>query len=141
MMNRITFASMLCILSCFLGSASCGEQGTGKPAKRPCEGVMCTMLFAAVTVQVQDATGQAVRLDSTQTRNTAGMVIHRGTLNASGIYTVVDDSYQKTLALRTETFTFAGYKGGLKVVEGNFPVSADCCHVSRAGGPDILTLK
>jgi hypothetical protein len=99
------------------------------------------MLFAAVTVQVQDAAGQPVGLDSTQTLNAAGTVIHRGTLNSSGIYTVVDDSYQKSLALRTETFTFAGYKGGVKVVGGEFPVSADCCHVSRAGGPDILTMK
>lgn len=140
-MYRLTTAASFIILSCLLGSASCEDEKQKPPAKSSCEGVICTMMFAAVAVQVQDAEGQPVILDSTRTLNASGALVHKGVKNYNGSYTVVDDSYREKLAMRTESFTFVGYIGGQEVVQGMFSISADCCHVSRSGGPEVLTLK
>ena len=74
------------------------------------------MLFASVSVTVQDADGKAVLLDSTTTTRRNGDPVYHSEANENGIYTVLDDNYQKTLANCSEQFIFSGYKGGKKLL-------------------------
>lgn len=121
-----------------LGAATCKDSDE---AQKKCEGVMCTMMFAAVTVQVTDASGAPVLLDSTVTTGRRGALSFRGKAGAGGLYTVVDDSRAKELALRTEAVVFKGYKNGQEIVREEFVVKADCCHVSKDSGPDVIAVK
>ena len=131
-----------CLLafSPLLFSATCDKQAP----RQSCDGVICTMEFAMVTVAVKDQNGNTVPLDSTITRNKSGLMVSNSNQSSpagDGRYVVADDSYQKALALRSEEVIFTGYKSGQKVIEQNFIISADCCHISKVSGPDILTIK
>jgi hypothetical protein len=137
-MTRQLSPILLILLGSFLSAASCDKN---MPGRAECEGVICTMMFASVTVQVQDASGNPVIFDSTVTQTSQGTQIHKSPANANGIYTIVDDNHQKVLAMRTEEVIFKGYKDGSQVVAQAFSVSADCCHVSKVQGPAVLTIK
>lgn len=106
--------------------------------------VICTEELRSITVRVVDSSQVPVHLDSTITRAASGNIImkHSRTSGAFApvLYVVVDDSYQKQLAGRTETLRFYGYKDGNKVVDTPFTVSSDNCHIYKVQGPDQIQL-
>jgi hypothetical protein len=111
--------------------------------KQACDpGIMCTMDFRSVSVQVRDASGGPVRLDSAYTlRKKTGQQIRHEHHPAADSYTVLDDGFQKTLANRQETFLFTGFRDGRKVVEEPFVISADCCHIGKVSGNSVVTIQ
>jgi hypothetical protein len=129
------------VLAALVGASSCITRKKSQAASINCDSVACTMMFASVTVQVMDAAGNPAVLDSTTTLDAAGKVVYKSITGHNGHYTVLDDSYRKELAMRTAPFIFVGYQGGKKAVEAGFTLSADCCHVSRSRGPEVVTLK
>lgn len=125
----------LCVLLC---SVSCDN--TRKTSD--CDGVICTMMFAAVSTEVRNPDGSPAVLDRTETVSSSGKPItNSNTSPTAGMYTIIDDGYQKILANKTEQVTFRGYRAGALVVEQVYTVKADCCHVSKVDGPTLLTLK
>lgn len=138
-MNRYHFSAGLLSIGMMLGAATCKSE---KEVQQSCEGVMCTMMFAAVTVGVQDADGAAVTLDSARvSSDKLGVSMPaKGGLDGTG-YTIVDDSQVKQLAQRQGTVTFTGFRDGKEVVRQDFVVKADCCHVSKVSGPDVVIVK
>lgn len=137
-MKTIHLTAVLLGTALMLGAAKCKSEDE---IRKSCEGVMCTMMFAAVTVQVQDASGAAVTLDSTRISSEKLGISMPGKPGPSGGYTIVDDSQVKQLAQRSGTVTFTGFRDGREVVREDFQVGADCCHVSKSAGPDVITLK
>lgn len=138
-MNRYHFSAGLLSIGMMLGAATCKSE---KEVQKSCEGVMCTMMFAAVTAQVQDASGTPVTLDSARiSSDKLGMsMAAKAGLDGTG-YTIVDDSHVTQLAQRQGTVTFTGFRSGREVARQDFVVKADCCHVSKVSGPDVITVK
>lgn len=132
---------ILVAISPFFIYTSCGKDHSHH-AKKECEDVMCTMMFAMVTVEVKDNAGANVSLDESYTiRTTTGeKILHDNSVNP-GFYTVLDDGYQKQLQNKSEKFQFIGMKGGVKVVDETYTISADCCHVNRDAGNTVITVK
>jgi hypothetical protein len=138
-MNRYHFSAGLLGIGMMLGAATCKSE---EQIRKDCEGVMCTMMFAAVTVQVQDASGNGAALDSARVSSEKLGMSMTAKAGPDGTgYTIVDDGQVKQLARRSGTVTFRGFKGGREVVRQDFMVKADCCHVSKVSGPDVVTPK
>src|SRR5690606_31520962 len=104
--------------------------------------VMCTMMFAMVTVEVVAPDGTPVTLDEVYTiRSKDGTKLQMEQHNGAGNYVILDDSYQKTLANSSEPFRFVGIKNGVQVVDEPYTIGADCCHVSRNSGKTRIVLN
>lgn len=100
------------------------------------EDVACTSLFASVTIEVNGAA-----LDNYYTiRNSTGDTIRFSDSVFQNLYTVLNDNYQKILENKQETFKFIGIKSGVKVVDENFIISADKCHISKVSGVNSVTI-
>jgi hypothetical protein len=110
--------------------------------KEPCEeDRYCTMVLVAVTLKVQSATGEPVRLDEAYTiRQSTGEIInHTQNMSASGVYVVLDDAYRASLyRSRQDDFKFVGKIGGRTVVEENYTIGADECHIVKRAGKDSV---
>ena len=138
-MKNVLLLLAIIMLSPLLIASSCKQTTTDN---NPCKGVMCTMMFAMVTVEVVTSDGNPVVLDEVYTiRSKDGtklqMEQHAG---ENGSYVILDDSYQKVLANSSEPFRFIGIKNGVKVVDEHYTIGADCCHVSRNSGTTRIVL-
>jgi hypothetical protein len=137
-MSNFRMLLLLLAMGLVLSSGTCQE----KKQTNECEGVMCTMMFAMVTAEVRNADGTPAGLDSTVTIAENGSTIPTSPGNTSaGMYTIVDDGYQKPLANKMEKVKFKGYRNGAMVVDQDYTVKADCCHVSKVSGPAVVSLK
>jgi len=97
------------------------------------------MMFASVTVQVQTNEGLPVVLDQTYTiRKSNNERIEPEQHMDTGWYTVLDDSYQKRMPNTRDSFLFVGIKDGKEIISETFLISADCCHVQKESGPEII---
>lgn len=100
------------------------------------------MIFASVSVYVADNSGQPVLLDEAYSvKQSTGEVIRGGNHPGDGIYTILDDGYQKRIATIGVDLRFIGKKNGTVVVDEPYRVIADCCHVSKASGKDTLVVQ
>lgn len=116
-------------------SQSCNKNT--KPCK---ENVICTELFAMVTVHVTDKNGQDVILNDAYTiRKSTNEEIRMEQSMPNGSYIVLDDSYQKKLSNSADTFIFIGIKNKAEVVNLSYIITADCCHISKASGENEVT--
>jgi hypothetical protein len=99
------------------------------------------MIFASVMVQVQNSTGDPIILDELYTiRKKTGEKLSMNQSMAGGGYNVLDDSYTKNLVNTSEAFVFIGMKNGIKVVDEPYTISADCCHIRKDSGKDIIVV-
>jgi hypothetical protein len=116
-----------------------------KPANTSCDGVACTLIFAGINVQVVDKNNDPILLDNAYTvrdgtNEKITFDIPIGPAGKTGNYRVLDDSYQKKLALSTAGFHFIGIKDGKKAVNEPYIISADCCHINKKSGKDIVVV-
>jgi hypothetical protein len=96
----------------------------------------CTSMFASVSIEVNGGT-----LDNYYTiRSSTGDTIRITDGVFQNAYTVLNDNYQQMLEDKQETFKFVGVKSGIKVVDENFIISADKCHISKVSGVNSVTI-
>lgn len=93
-----------------------------------------------VTVQVIDPTGAAVQLDEVYTLRLSNNEKIRVEQPTEGGYVVLDDNYLKHLQNDKDDFRFIGMKDGKKVLDELFVIGADCCHVQKIKGKEIISL-
>ena len=144
-MKNILFATAL-----LLGAASCTDKTapvTG-PSNPPtdCRTVMCTMEFRTINIQVVDAGGNPVKLDSYQTtlagKNT--VVGNTGAMQPGengGDYPVVSDAFVGDNKNTRTKMIFTGMKDGKTVVNETYEIGVDCCHVSRISGKEKVVVR
>lgn len=128
-------------ISLFLTGTICMSQSCNKNVK-PCgSNVICTEIFAMVTLHITDKNGQDVILNDAYTvRKSTGEEIHiEQSLPANGSYIVLDDGYRKKLENSADTFTFIGMKDKKEVVRELYVISADCCHINKVSGNNEVT--
>jgi hypothetical protein len=100
------------------------------------------MMWVSIGVTVKNAAGQPVQLDDAYTMvSKTGQRIPLERRANEGQYTVLDDSYRKELENRQDEFKFVGMKNGAKVVEETYQISADCCHVKKVSGKDVVVVQ
>jgi hypothetical protein len=118
-MKTITY--ILLILALF-GFCSCTRE----------KETFCTTEFRTITITVSGD-----NLDSYYTiRQSTGDTIRiaRSISQGEKVYPVFDDSYQKTIEDKTESFTFQGIINGIVVVSEPFVIKADKCHIEYVSG-------
>lgn len=111
--------------------------------ERELPGKICTLEFRFITVTVKYSSGSPVFLDSVSTIIKNGgkqlaieqWVIHR----EKGIYQIFNDSHGDMIPKSANTgIKFAGFIGGQKVIEQDYVVTRDRCHISLVSGPTTI---
>jgi hypothetical protein len=133
----ITLLAMVLLLS-----QSCGQKPMAV-RQASCEGVVCDKRWVSIVVTVRNAEGQPVQLDEAYTlvSKTRERLPQDQQRNNQGHYMLLNDSYRKQLENKVEEFTFVGMKDGAMVVEENYQIGADCCHVKKVSGKDVVVMK
>jgi hypothetical protein len=130
---------LLAVPFALLVLSSCAK--TKSTTAKCADDVICTMMFAAVTVTVTDNTGAAVTLDEMYTtRDDNGEKITLDQPDGGNNYTVLNDSYVKKLQNTQAAFHFIGIKDGKQVINEPYTISADCCHIKKVSGKSEIAL-
>ncbi len=110
----------------------------------PCpKDIMCTEDFRFVTLTVADETRKPIVLDRYETvraSNNAVLARKDNTTMGAGTYVVASDGEREGISACGEIFFFRGYRGGKKVIEEEFTLRNDCCHVERQSGRTEVVL-
>jgi len=131
--------SIVFVLACITGSLFLTSSSCNKAAQ--CKDAICTMMFTSVGAEVRTADGKPVILDEVYTiRQSNGEKITIDQHKETGRYQILDDSYVKRLLNDKDNFKLTGIKGGKKIVEETYTISADCCHVKKDAGKDVITV-
>ena len=112
-----------------------------------CNGI-CTEEFRTITIEIKDAEGNPVALDSFRVINTANDNELSTGMNASefdyfreiGTYPIFSDLYSQEFRKREITINFKGFIDEVEIVNENYEVGADCCHVYYISGEGELQI-
>ncbi|PPL02207.1 hypothetical protein [Parapedobacter indicus] len=139
--------SIAYILLTFIAAAlSCDKT----ESTRDCGSVACTEVFMSVGVKVTDTEGNPVALDRIQiTRLPDNEDFTReyddetwDIFTQQGSYPIADDSDGNRLPLHTDIkLNFRGYIGSREVVNADYVVAFDCCHISLVSGNTELVVE
>lgn len=102
--------------------------------------VICTDMFSMVMVQVTNHEQHAPFDDIYTVRVGTGEKIRMDQPMSEGRFVVLDDSYRKRLVNSQDTFRFTLAKGGQKVLERDYVICADRCHIQKVSGPETARL-
>ena len=135
----------LVFLSIFL--VACNDKDD--PAKQDCSMVSCTQNFVTITVSVKDVPGEAIVLDTYKVIDNATGEDLAADLNAEeyqylkeqGFYPILSDANRVQYQNTTATLTFKGYVANEEVINEDYEVGADCCHVSLITGNTEIVLE
>ncbi len=110
-------------------------------SKTKCEDAVCTAMFAMATVEINSK-------DSIQTQSfllPEKTLLHfqDGTdLSFNNSYIIADDSHLKTLGFNSSrSVEFRVLKKGVVAHLDTFVIAADCCHISKTKGPEVIDLN
>ena len=114
----------------------------------PCQGALCTAVFTEIHVDVRDQNGAAVNLDAFVVTDAAGVAlppsngssVYGYPNNGDGRYTIVNDAWVQGHQNSTMAVRARGYINGIEVFNEPYTIEADCCHVSRPSGKDLITV-
>ena len=106
------------------------------------EGVICTDLFTTHYVSVKDPEGTPISLDSIAVQVTASsetLFSENPVLNDDGLFKLISDSEFDKITKEGTDVVFIGYIEGEIILQENFRVGHDCCHVVYIlGAQDII---
>ncbi len=136
-MKTIYLLSGLMLL---LMTSSC-EKGNCGDEPDDCAVGYCTSILVTVPVQVKTFSDKPVSLDEVYTVRvkTNEKITYQQNMGG-GRYYVLDDSYQRKLKNRSEQFQFVGVKNGRVVISEMYTISADCCHIKKVSGKDLIVI-
>jgi hypothetical protein len=144
------------LLVCSLGSCSPdasvkqpqeeAQQATS-PVECPAD-VICTQMFAVVSVTLKYPDNRPVLLDSYQIIQPSTGADKTPAISAQekemyrnmGVYPITTDAYQKELVNQKQEVTFIGIKEGKEIISRKFTLGADCCHVKLIAGELEITV-
>lgn len=128
------------ILSIGIFLCSCGR----KRLPDSCVGAICTADFRMITVQIKDSVGADFVPDKVETYNSNAELINYQTTAAipgQNVYTIVDDGDLNDLGVNIENeVTLKIIKNNAVIATQSFMVKADCCHVIKISGTDVIVV-
>ncbi|MGB3468653.1 MAG: hypothetical protein WBA74_25435 [Cyclobacteriaceae bacterium] len=105
--------------------------------------ISCTEVLISVTTEIVDSENNTVALDSTHTTMEDGTIVYtyiRNDNEDSGFYTVITDSEFDDVERSGTDLIFKGWKDGIMLIEEQFEVGRDCCHIEKLDGPELITI-
>ena len=111
-----------------------------------CTNQGCTELFKTIVVTVINADRNPVALDSFKVTNSEnGNDLTREVtasefeeMRENGVYPLFGDEFVNEFKNKEAEINFKGYLNNLEIVNSNYTVGADCCHVILISGePEI----
>lgn len=113
-----------------------------------CNEVVCTLQFVTLNVSVRDASSVVIPLDAFEvvitatgediTREVSGQEFEN--FRQNGTYPLFGDEFAERYKNKTEVINFKGFIEGTEVVNSNYKVGADCCHVLLIDGNLNITV-
>lgn len=115
--------------------------------KSGCYDIPCTEIFKTITVTIKNSNGAIVALDSFEvliaetkmgiTREVSENEFEM--MRQNGTYPLFGDEYSSDYENEEVRINFKGFINNQEIVNANFTVGADCCHVNLiAGITDII---
>lgn len=138
--------SIAYILLVFIAALSCDKT----ESKKDCGPVACTEVFMSVGAKVTDTEGNPVALDSIEVTRLPGKEDFTreyddetwSIFTQQGSYPIADDSDGNRLPRHTDIgLKFRGYIGSREVVNADYVVTFDCCHISLVSGNTELVVE
>jgi hypothetical protein len=111
-----------------------------------CTNQACTEVFKTIVVTIKDSENNPVVLDSFKVTNLEnGDDLTRELNNTEfeamrekGIYPLFGDEYARGFSNREVEINFKGYIDNEEIINSDYKVGADCCHVILiSGDPEI----
>lgn len=107
-----------------------------------CDSMICTPGFAQIVTQVTYAGPTKAQLDEVYTVNTeTGERLDINQNLGAGFFVILDDNYRARMAGQTLNFHLVGKRDQAIVLEESYTISADCCHVKKESGKDMVILR
>ncbi|MEI6901379.1 MAG: hypothetical protein WCL00_15995 [Bacteroidota bacterium] len=132
----MTYRNVLLIFS-FVLLLSCTSK---KPGEK-----LCTTMFAMIEVTVQDSLNHPVILDRFEVRDkNASQLLPThpdSTLAKEGRYLLLTDSELHYISTLGTLLQFEGFKGNQIIIQGEYVVTQDGCHINLVSGDRNLIVK
>ncbi|WP_396632843.1 hypothetical protein [Maribacter sp. R86514] len=136
---------IVAFLSIFL--VACNDNDDAE--QQDCSEAICTLNFVTITVSVKDASGEPVSLDSYEViDNEIGENLATDFngdeyqyLKEQGFYPILSDANRIQYQNTTATLTFKGFRTNEEVINEDYEVGADCCHVNLFSGNTEIVLE
>lgn len=111
----------------------------------PCpKDMMCTMDFRTLQLSIRDSVGRPVMLDKYRTLKLynneeidmqSGLTLWEdSSYKANGEYPILNDGHTNKTDRCGKEFRFLGYRQNQLVVESQYKISHDCCHIRLDSG-------
>jgi hypothetical protein len=110
--------------------------------------MICTAEFRQESIRIEDASGNPVTLDSFVVTTLAGTALPNGAAGSvygypysgQGQYTLINDAWLAGNQNSTMQVIAKGFKGGSAVFSEAYTIAADCCHVGKQAGKDVIII-
>ncbi|VAW11780.1 hypothetical protein MNBD_BACTEROID03-419 [hydrothermal vent metagenome] len=140
-MRKIFFLSMVFILP-----LNCSDNDNDD--KTDCSNMACTEIFLSISVTVKDSSGSVISLGRFEVTDlTTGEDLTKEvtegeleTFRQNGIYPLYDDLFVAENQNTTRNIVFKGFINNKEVVNAEYTVGTDCCHVSLVSGDSDITI-
>lgn len=126
---------MILILLVMIATVSCDRTSCAR-------NVACTEEFRSIGVNIRAIDGAPVALDMyTVVDGEDELALDANVDMERGWHVIFTDAFQSQYENREVTLTLTGYIDGTVVVNQDFVVGADCCHVFLVSGPEEIFLN
>lgn len=105
--------------------------------------VFCTMEFRMITVSIMDSNNSPIELDSffvTLDKDTVMTKENSHWLPDDSSIIIFSDSEMEKTTEKGKTFKLTGYLNGALVVDENYLIAHDKCHVELKSGKTVIIL-
>lgn len=131
--SPIIYLSIMLLFSC-----------TKKEMMECTDDLACTEVFVSIIVQIKDAKNETIKLTKTTTEIEGSDTILIKTVFTTFFdnYVIVDDLSKKDLKRDGSKVTFKGYdESNRLIVNEQYMIGHDCCHVVKLSGKDIVIIN
>jgi len=107
------------------------------------ESLACTTEHAVVEISVTDHESNPFQLDSiavTKIDATTPLFTENPENTTDGLYKLISDTEMEKITKEGSEVNFEGFKAGVKVVDEDYKVGHNCCHVVFIQGQQDVTI-
>ncbi len=107
-------------------------------SKTECSDVFCTLEFRSILINIKDSDGNIVKLDKSEVIDLKSKKIiideiYNGQTSTES-YLLYNDQFQNEITNKERELIFKGYINDNEVINSNYVVASDCCHVFLVSG-------
>ena len=95
-------------------------------------------------MEIRNQNGVNVILDSTNTKNSNDLILfsqRRSEIENYSFHIVISDSELDQIDFDGTTLVFEGWLDGIIVINQEFVIGRDCCHIEKLEGPEIISMQ